>query len=227
MDTKTSTFKYLPYVMALFCVIVVLSNTVAVKLIKVGPLVATAGSILFPLSYVLGDVITEVYGYEKSRNIFWMGVFCNILMAVVYMITASFTGIIPDLDPQYSRVLGQVPRIVIASMIGIFMGQHTNAFVMSKMKIIHRGRWLPIRTIASTIVGEGVDTMFFATLAFAGTVPMATLGRMVWTMTVLKTVYETLVTPATYVVSNALKKVEGDRYDYGVDYNPFRFFKQN
>ena len=207
--------------MTAFAVVLVLSNTVAVKLWPVGPFVWTAAILLFPAAYILGDVITEVYGYAGARRIFWVGLAANLLMALTYMLTIRLRGLDPEFDTMYATVLAQVPRIVMASMIGVWCGQFVNALVMSRMKVWTRGRWLWTRTISSTLVGETVDTAVFATLGFALTVPWAVIGQMIYSAALFKTLYEAAVTPLTYVVVNAMKKHEGEVFDYQVNYSPF------
>jgi hypothetical protein len=210
-----------PYVMTAFAVVLVLSNTVAVKLCTFGPFVWTAAILLFPVAYILGDVITEVYGYAGARRIFWVGLAANVLMALTYMLTIRLRGRDPAFDAMYAKVLAQVPRIVVASMIGVWCGQFANALVMSRMKVWTRGRWLWTRTISSTLVGETVDTAVFATLGFALTVPWTVVGQMIYSAALFKTLYEAAVTPLTYVVVHAMKKYEGEVFDYDVNYSPF------
>jgi len=211
-----------PYVMTAFAVILVLSNTTAVKLAPFGPFVWTTAIILFPIAYILGDVITEVYGYAKARKILWVGLAGNLLMAVIYSISVAMKGIDPEFDQMYARVLGQVPRLVLASMVGLWAGQFVNAFIMSRMKVWTRGKHLWTRTITSTLLGETVDTAFFASIGFAGIVPWQVIGQMVYSAAIFKTIYEAAITPVTYVVINWFKKVEAvDPFDEGINYNPF------
>lgn len=219
MSSKKSLY---PYVMAAFAVVLVLSNTTAVKLAAFGPFVWTTAIILFPVAYILGDVVTEVFGYAKARKIFWVGLAANLLMAAMYTITIAIKGIDPEFDSMYSRVLGQVPRIVLASMVGLWAGQFANAYVMSKMKILTKGKFLWTRTIASTLVGETIDTALFAVLGFAGIVPWSVVGQMIYSAALFKTAYEAAITPVTYVVINWFKQYEGtDPFDHDVDYSPF------
>ena len=210
-----------PYMMAAFAVVLVLSNTVATKLCPFGPFVWTAAILLFPIAYILGDVITEVYGYAGARRIFWVGLAANLGMALTYTMAIKLPALNPEFNQMFSTVLAQVPRIVIASMVGIWCGQFANAFVMSKMKMLTEGKWLWTRTIASTLVGETVDTAVFATLGFAFVVPWAVVGQMVYSAALFKTLYEAMVTPLTYIVVNAVKRHEGEVFDHEVNYNPF------
>lgn len=210
-----------PYVMAAFAVVLVLSNTVAVKLCTFGPFVWTAAILLFPVAYILGDVITEVYGYAGARRIFWVGLAANALMALSYAVAIKLPAVDPAFDQMFGAVLAQVPRLVVASMLGVWCGQFANALVMSRMKVWTRGRRLWMRTISSTLVGETVDTAVFATLGFAFTVPWSVVGQMIYSAALFKTLYEAAVTPLTYVVVNAIKRYEGEVFDYQVNYSPF------
>jgi len=212
---------FYPYIMVAFVTVLILSNTVAVKLCPFGPFVWTAAIVLFPIAYILGDVITEVYGYAGARRIFWVGLVANLSMALVYTIADRLPALDPEFGAKFGVVLRQVPRIAAASMVGVWCGQFSNAFVMSKMKILTKGRWLWTRTIASTLVGETVDTAVFAFLGFALTVPWGVIGQMVYSAALFKTLYEAAVTPLTYLVVNAIKRYEGEVFDYKVNYNPF------
>lgn len=215
-------YRLYPLVMAAFAVILVLSNTTAVKLCELGPLVATSAIVLFPLAYILGDVITEVYGYAGARKIFWVGLAANLLMVLTYTVTIRLPGINPDFDAMYSRVLGQVPRIVVASMIGVWAGQFVNSAIMSKLKVATRGKYLWLRTISSTLAGELVDTALFAAIGFAFVIPWPLIVQMIWTAAVFKSAYEVAVTPLTYLVVKWFKSVEGEVYDFDLDsYSPF------
>jgi len=216
-----------PYVMAAFVAVLILSNTVAVKLVPFGPFVWTAAILLFPVAYILGDVVTEVYGYDGARRVFWIGLAGNVLMALTYTLTIQLKGLDPDFDAMYSSVLAQVPRIVLASMVGLWCGQFVNAFVMSRMKLWTRGRYLWTRTIASTLVGETVDTTVFALLGFSGLVPWVVIGQMIYSAALFKSAYEAVITPVTYLVVNTIKKYEGEVFDEGVNYNPFTRGKRN
>jgi len=179
--------------------------------------------ILFPITYIFGDVLTEVYGFKRSRLIIWTGFACNLLMAVIFMLVVALPY--PEFWEQqdaYAVVLGMTPRVVVASLVGYFLGEFTNSAVLSKLKLLTRGKWLFSRTIGSTIVGEGIDTVVFITIAFAGTVSSSVLLSMIAAQYIFKVVYEILVTPLTYLVVGWVKKKEGvDVYDWGVKYNPF------
>jgi queuosine precursor transporter len=215
-------FRLYPYVMSTFAVVLVLSNITAVKLFQWGPFTWTAGIVLFPLAYVLGDVITEVYGYEGAKRIIWVGMAMNALASLTFFLTTLIPPLDPLLGTQYDAVLGPVPRIVGASMVGLWAGKFSNAIVMSRMKVWTRGRHLWMRTIGSSVLGQLIDTLLFASLAFLGVVPVAVIANMVLTGAAFKLVYETVCTPLTYLAVNWFKRVEGvDVFDYDVSYNPF------
>jgi len=207
----------------LFVTCLLISNMVAGKLITVLGKALPAAVILFPITYIFGDVLTEVYGFKRSRLIIWTGFACNLLMAVIFMLVVALPY--PEFWGQqeaYAVVLGMTPRVVVASLVGYFLGEFANSAVLSKMKLLTRGKWLFSRTIGSTIVGEGIDTVVFITIAFAGTVTSSVLLSMIAAQYIFKVVYEILVTPLTYLVVGWVKKKEGvDVYDWGVKYNPF------
>ena len=180
---------------------------------------------VFPISYIFGDILTEVYGYRASRKIIWTGFTSLILMTFCYWLV----GMLPAASfwpnqGAYEAILGAVPRIVLASMIAYFAGEFSNSFVLSKMKVWMDGRHLWMRTIGSTIVGEGVDSIIFASVAFYGTMPFGALVSLILSIYIFKVLYEILATPLTYFIVNKLKKAEGiDVYDRGISYNPFNF----
>ena len=209
---------------ALFVTCLLTANTIAAKLIVVGGVVLTAGIVLFPISYVLGDVLTEVWGYGAARRVIWLGFACNALM-----VTAVWLGgQLPPApfwkgDAAYAEILGQTPRIVVASFVAYLAGEFANSFVLAKLKIATRGRWLWMRTIGSTIVGQALDSGVFVSLAFAGTVPSGVLARLIAGQWLFKVLYEAAATPLTYAAVAWLKAREGvDAYDYETDFNPVR-----
>ena len=198
--------KYFFYIAILFVTILIVSNTVGVKLVAVGPFVFTGAVFIFPISYIFGDVLTEVYGYRASRKIIWSTAGALVLMSIGYILVG----------------LGFAPRIALASITALVVGEFCNSYVLSRMKVWMNGRALWMRTIGSTIVGEGVDTIVFVTIAFYGTVPLAVLFTIIWSGYLFKVIYEVLATPITYAVVGWLKKAEGiDTYDRGISYNPF------
>jgi queuosine precursor transporter len=217
-------YRYFDLIMALFVAVLLISNVASTKIMKLGPFTFDGGTILFPVSYIFGDILTEVYGYRRSRRVIWTGFFCTGLMAAVL----ATVGTLPpatgwENQAAYQAILGQTPRIVLGSLIAYFAGEFSNSYTLAKMKIWTGGRWLWTRTIGSTLVGEGVDTLLFVIIAFAGTMP----GALVWSIIIsnylFKVGVEAAMTPATYRVANFLKRSEHeDVYDVGTDFNPFK-----
>ncbi len=206
---------------ALFVTCLITANVIAVKLIEIGPVVVPAAVLVFPVSYIFGDVLTEVYGYAVARRVIWLGFFCNL----VFVFFAWIGQIMPPAQfwtnqGAYEAILGYAPRLLLASFAGYLVGEFTNSFVLSRMKVMTKGRWLWTRTIGSTVVGEGFDTALFVTIAFIGTssfVPTIILYH--W---LSKVFVEVAATPLTYAVVGWLKKTESvDTYDYSVNFNPF------
>lgn len=210
------------FVVAIFVTCLVTANIISVKLITVFGLVLPAGILIFPVSYISGDIMTEVYGYAQARRVIWLGFFCNFIMVIAVwlgkvMPPASFW----DAQLAYERILGFTPRLLAASFLAYLIGEFFNAFVMAKMKIVTNGRWLWMRTIGSTLVGQGLDSAVFITLAFAGTIPSKALAFAVVTQWLIKSAYEAAATPLTYISVWFLKRREGmDVYDYNTRFNP-------
>lgn len=211
-------------VAAIFITCLITANIIAVKLIAISWLNLPAAIIIFPLSYIFGDILTEVYGYRTARRVIWLGFFCNLIAVIAIWLG----GLLPpasewEHQEAYKTILGYTPRLLGASLIAYLIGEFANSFVLAKMKIKTRGRWLWTRTIGSTIVGQGLDSVVFITIAFAGTQSWWFLGTIILTHWLVKTGYETVATPFTYAVVNYLKKKEGiDTYDYDTKFNPLR-----
>ncbi|MGE5839048.1 MAG: queuosine precursor transporter [Deltaproteobacteria bacterium] len=212
-------------VVAIFVTCLITANIIAVKLVDLFGLILPAAIFIFPLSYITGDVLTEVYGYRQARKVIWLGFLCNVLVVLAIWVAqvlpaASFW----DGQKAYERILGYTPRILAASFLAYLVGEFANSFVLAKLKIATRGRWLWMRTIGSTLVGQGLDSLMFITLAFGGTIPVQALTMAVVTQWLAKSAYEAAVTPFTYLVVNFLKRKEGlDTYDYGTRFNPLLF----
>jgi len=210
-------------VAGVFITCLITANIMAVKLINLFGLVLPAAVIIFPVSYIAGDVLTEVYGYRQARRVIWLGFVMNALAVSALWLG----GLLPpasfwDGQESYQRILGYTPRLLLASFIAYLAGEFANSFVLAKMKIATRGRWLWTRTIGSTLVGQGLDSAIFITLAFIGTMPISVLGAAVVTQWLVKSVYETAATPLTYGAVIFLKNKEGlDTYDYHTGFNPF------
>ena len=206
-----------------FVTCLLISNIIAGKLIQVFGAVLPAAVILFPVTYIFGDVLTEVYGFKRSRLVIWTGFATNVFMAVIFILAISlpYPGFWKNQD-AYAAVLGFTPRVVAASLIAYFAGEFSNSVLLSKMKLLTRGRWLWTRTIGSTVIGEGVDTLLFISIAFGGLFPVAALLSMMVAQYLWKVGYEIMATPLTYLMVRWVKCKEGlDIFDYGVRYNPF------
>ncbi len=209
----------------LFATCLIISNILASKIMMVGPWAAPAGVLIFPLAYIINDVIAEVWGYQKARLIIWAGFGVNVLAALFFTAGVAVQAA-PFWQEQeaFASVLGSTPRIIAASLLAYLLGSFLNAFVMSKFKIMTQGKAFSLRAIVSTLAGEGADSLIFITVAFAGIFPVKVLLSMVLTQALIKTTYEILVLPLTIWIVGKVKKLEGiDTFDYSVSYNPFRF----
>jgi queuosine precursor transporter len=227
---KGAHFRYFDLVMAAFVTILLLSNVIGagkvatVTLPGIGPWPFGAGILFFPISYVIGDVLTEVYGYARARRCIWAGTAALLFMALMSWVVVA----LPPADTwhgqdAYEAVFGQVPRIVLASIAAFWAGEFANSLVLAKMKLMTGGRHLWTRTIGSTVVGQAVDSLIFYPLAFWGVWDPDTLLVVLVTQWALKVGWEAALTPATYAVVGFLKRREGiDVYDRGTDFTPFR-----
>jgi uncharacterized integral membrane protein (TIGR00697 family) len=216
-------YRFFDVIMALFVAVLLISNVASSKIVLLGPFTFDGGTVLFPLSYIFGDILTEVYGYQRSRKVIWTGFFCAGLMAAIFAVVGTLPPA-PDWEGQdaYLRILGITPRIVLGSLIAYWAGEFCNSFTLAKMKIFTRGHWLWTRTIGSTLMGEGVDTLLFVVIAFAGVLPMGLLTSVLISNYFFKVGVEVMATPVTYSVVAFLKRAEReDYYDYDTDFNPF------
>lgn len=207
---------------ALFVTCLITANIIAVKFILLLGFLVPAGVIVFPLSYLFGDVLTEVYGYAATRRVIWLGFFCNALAVLAFTIGGIAPGA-PFWHDQsaYNAILGYVPRLLLGSFVAYLVGEFTNSFVLARLKIATKGRWLWMRTIGSTLVGEGLDTLIFIVVAFSGTIPASAMLQAVLTQWIFKVAYEVLATPFTYWVVGFLKRKEQlDTYDYQTNFSP-------
>lgn len=216
--------KYYDLIAIFFVVALVTANIIAVKLADLGGFILPAAVIIFPISYIIGDVLTEVYGYRLARRVIWLGFAGNLFMVVAIWIggrlpAAPFWG---D-QAAYDTILGFTPRLLVASFIAYLAGEFLNSFVLAKMKIATDGRWLWSRTITSTLVGQLVDSALFISLAFAAILPPTEIIRLIITQWLFKSIYEAIATPFTYWVVTALKRAENeDFYDRETDFNPLK-----
>ena len=223
MKNESKTVSKLFMIIAVFYVTcLLLSNLIAGNMWAVtGSITLPAAVILFPITYIFGDIFTEVYGFKKARTIIWLGFGCSFFAVAIYLITIALPhpGFWENQD-AYATVLGTTPRVAAASFIGYLFGEFSNSVVLSKLKVATGGKKLWIRTILSTLVGEGLDSLIFVTISFYGTMDNATLAQMILFQYLFKVCYEAIFTPATYAVVNWLKKKEEiDVFDYDVKYN--------
>ena len=216
-------YRYFEIITGLFVAVVLISNVASTKILLLGPFTFDGGTILFPLSYIFGDILTEVYGFKASRRVIWTGFGSALLMSLVFIVV----GALPSAEgwnnqEAYKSILLYTPRIVIASLIAYFAGEFTNSVTLAKMKILTNGRYLWSRTIGSTLVGEGVDTILFCLIAFYGTLPSSLLWAVIISNYIFKCSFEAIATPITYAVVGFLKRTEGvDVYDRGTRFTPF------
>jgi uncharacterized integral membrane protein (TIGR00697 family) len=225
-------FRYLDALTTTFVVILLVSNLVAQKVVRIplftfhGHLLAfsTSGAmLLFPITYIFGDIFTEIYGYAASRRAIWLGFFGTALLYAVSAIVIALPS-----DPEFKHqqafvtVFGILPRILIASLAAFWAGEFANSYTMAKLKLITKGRWLWTRTVGSTVVGQAVDTTLVIVITFAGTFTPGKLFQIIWQGYLLKVAYEVLATPVTYLVVNWLKRAEHvDTFDTHTNFNPF------
>lgn len=216
-------YKYLTAISVFFVAVLLISNVASTKIVDFGWFTFDGGTLLFPLSYIFGDILTEVYGYKKARTTIWLGFISALVMSLVFIIVGKLPAA-PDWNNQaaYDAILGLTPRIVIASLIAYFAGSFSNSFILAKMKIWTSGKMLWSRTIGSTVVGEFVDSALFILIAFAGVLPGSLLVTLIVSNYIFKTLVEVLFTPITYAVVGFLKRSEGeDTYDTDTNFNPF------
>jgi queuosine precursor transporter len=231
-DIESGHFRYYDFVMAAFVAIILLSNVLGAGKVAqiwvpwVGYWPFGAGILFFPISYIIGDVLTEVYGYARARRVIWAGFGAVVFMAFMAWVVVALPPA-PDWKNQaaYETIFGQVPRIVFASVIAFWAGEFVNSFVLAKMKVMTGGRHLWTRTVGSTVAGQAIDSLIFYPLAFIGAEGWtnALVVKVLFTQWALKVGWEVLLTPVTYIVVGALKQAEGvDVFDEGTDFSPFR-----
>jgi uncharacterized integral membrane protein (TIGR00697 family) len=214
-------------VVALFITSLITANIMAVKLIDIAGYIMPAGIVIFPISYIVGDVLTEVYGFRLARRVIWLGFLCNLIVVVGILIGQWLPGaVFWDAQAAYERILGYTPRLLVASFTAYLFGEFANSLVLSRMKVATKGRWLWTRTIGSTVIGQGLDSLIFILIAFWGTSPTTVLVSAIITQWIFKTAYEALATPLTYAVVNHIKRQEGvDVYDDAISLNPLSVAK--
>jgi uncharacterized integral membrane protein (TIGR00697 family) len=218
-------FRYLDALTIAFVVTLLVSNLLAQKIIRIGPVSTSGAMILFPITYIFGDVFTEIYGYAASRRAIWYGFFATGLLYAVSAVVIALPA-----DPEFRNqaafvaVFSILPRILIASLLAFWAGEFANSYTMARLKLLTQGRWLWTRTVGSTIVGQAVDTTLVILITLAGLYSAQILVKIILTGYLLKVAYEVLATPITYAVIRWLKRAEGmDAFDRQTDFNPFRW----
>jgi uncharacterized integral membrane protein (TIGR00697 family) len=220
-------FQYFDILLSVFIVVLLISNLVGQKICAFGPFRISGAQLLFPITYIFGDIFTEVYGYAASRRAIWLGFFASALMAVMGLITVALPPA-PDWPNQqaFATVFNFVPRLVVASLIAYWAGEFANSYTMAKMKMVTDGRHLWLRTIGSTVVGQAVDSVLIMFIAFGGTLPLYDVLNLIVSGYLGKVIYEALMTPLTYAVVAWLKRIEhANVFDYGTDFSPFHIAK--
>jgi uncharacterized integral membrane protein (TIGR00697 family) len=216
-------FRFFDLLLSIFVVVLLISNLVGQKISAFGPFRVSGAQLLFPITYIFGDVFTEVYGYSASRRVIWIGFFASAVLAVMGLITVALPPA-PDWPNQkaFATVFEFVPRLVGASLVAYWCGEFANSFVLAKMKLVTKGRYLWTRTVGSTVVGQAVDTVIVMILAFGGSLSAGLIANLIVSGYAFKVVYEVLATPLTYAIVNFLKRVEGvDTFDYETRFSPF------
>ena len=213
-------------VSAVFIAFLIAANIIAVKLVSIAGLILPAAVVIFPITYIFGDILTEVYGFKRARLVIWTGFAANLVvvgaiaLAQVLPAASFWKG-----QGAYVQILGQTPRILAGSFAAYLVGEFLNSMVLSRLKLATNGRFLWTRTIGSTLVGQAADSSIFITIAFAGAIPHGALLSLIVTQWLFKVVYEIAATPLTYLIVGYLKRREKiDTYDYQVSLNPFRVF---
>jgi uncharacterized integral membrane protein (TIGR00697 family) len=230
MPAKTNS-RWFTFLTAIFVTTLVVSNIIAVKLVSLFGLFVPAAVILFPIAYIFGDVLTEVYGYKRARQAIWTGFFCNLLAVGAIWLAGAlpaapfWNAAVYDsaeaAQQAFEAILGFAPRLLLASFIAYLFGEFLNSYIMAQLKVRTEGRLLWLRTISSTIVGEGVDSAIFISIAFAGIFSGADLRTAILSQWLIKVAFETLATPFTYLIVNFLKRVEGiDVFDKDTNFSP-------
>ena len=223
MNQPAKNFKYYDVIACLFVAVLIISNIASAKVNSVWGFNFDGGTVLFPIAYIFDDILTEVYGYAKSRRIIWLG-FISLAFMALTLAAVQYLPATKDWTNQaaYEAILGFVPRIVLASMTAYWCGEFLNSFVLAKMKLWTNGKYLWTRTVGSTVAGEGIDSLIFSFVAFYGTMPLGALFNLIGTIYVFKVLYEVLATPLTYRIVSFLKRAEQeDFYDRETNFSPF------
>jgi queuosine precursor transporter len=216
-------YRFLDPLITVFVVVLLISNVVGQKIAAFGPLRVSGAQLLFPITYIFGDVFTEVYGYSASRKAIWFGFFASALLSVMSIICVKLPAA-PEWPNQqaFETVFYVVPRLVVASLVAYWCGEFANSYTLAKLKLVTKGRYLWTRTIGSTVVGQAIDSIVVMFVGFYGTVPVGTIVRLIISGYLAKVIYETVMTPVTYAVVGYLKRKENvDYFDYNTNFSPF------
>jgi len=220
-----SPYKLLIFFLVLNITFQLISDVTAGKIISVLGYGVSVTVIYFPFVFIISDVVTEVYGYAVARRILWYTLFASILAGLFYLIVVAIPG--PSYfehQDAYKTVLGTVPRVLVGGWIAIFVGDISNNYVLAKLKILTKGKWLWTRTIGSTLVGQFINTLLFYVIALSGIIPLKSMATAIIAGWLIKCIVEAVLTPVTYAVIRRVKKVEGlDYYDKDTNFNPFIF----
>ena len=222
---QTKNFRFYDVVSVCFVAIYLISQVASTKLFAFGPFQFPGAIIVFPISYIFGDILCEVYGYSKTRRIIWLGFISATVMALVFLAVQALppAAMWPHQE-AYEKILGFVPRVVLGSIGAFWCGEFANSFVMAKLKVITQGKHLWARTIGSTVIGQAVDSAVFVVIAFSGLMPASVILSVTVSIYVAKVAYEVIATPITYIIVNRLKRAEGvDVFDKGTNFTPFKF----
>lgn len=221
--------RYFPILTGVFVAVLMISQVTAVKPVEIGlfGVVITGADLIFPLSYLMGDVLTEVYGFARARVAIWTGLVANVLLSGALWLVGNMPGeagwVAEGGQQAWEMLLGLAPRIALASLSAYIVGEFVNSYVLARMKVATKGRHLWLRTIGSSLVGQGVDTLIFFPIAYGGEWPWSLIWQIMAAAYVLKVSVEVILTPLTYAVVTFLKKRTGvDVYDHDTDFNPFR-----
>ena len=224
-EHRVATFRHFQVLVVVYVTVLLISNLVGQKMSALGPFRMSGAQLLFPLTYVFSDIFTEVYGYAASRRAIWLAFLANVLLAAMglFMVWIPAAPEWPaENQAAFAIVFGAVPRMIVASLVAFWAGEFANSYVLARMKVWTGGRLLFARTIASTVVGQAIDSLLVTTVFFWGTVPFSTILVAAASGYAVKVTYEALATPLTYLVVNGLKRAEGlDVFDEGTDFNPF------
>lgn len=225
MNQPPEGYRLFHVVAMVFVTMLLVSNTIATKIVDIAGFALPAGILCFPVAYIVNDVICEVYGYARTRSVIWIGFGCLALMSLLYYLATELPPAgFWDNQSAFQSIFGMVPRIATASFMAYLVGSFLNASIMSLMKVRMKGKYLWMRTIGSTIIGEGADSLIFNFIAFFGVFELSNVLYIAFSGFILKTIYEVIATPATYAIVRYLKRIENeDKYDIGISYNPFEF----